>query len=108
MLEQQARQGLEEAAVPASAEALEDPLAKFFRRAGRAAQSANTDLLEVRARLATLASPEQEERAVLHRLTLAQARAEIRRTVGRHSRDLPAATAVLPAKAVKLAIKQGG
>jgi hypothetical protein len=60
-----------------------EPLATFLRKAGRAASEANLGLLEARARLAMLASPELEERAALHKLTLAQTRVEIRRMVGR-------------------------
>lgn len=78
MLDQQARQVQEVAAT-------EEPLVAFFHRAGRAASRANRDLLEAQARLLTLALPEPEERAALHKLTLVQAREEIRRTVGRHS-----------------------
>jgi hypothetical protein len=75
----------------------EEPVVTFLRRASRAASLVNRDLLEVRARLATLASPEPEERAVLHDLTLAQARVEMRRTVGQASREAAGMMVAAPA-----------
>lgn len=60
---------------------MSEPLVTFFQETTKVLAAANLDLLEMRARLQTLASPELEEQRVLQRLTQDRRRTEIRRAM---------------------------